>query len=509
MGEQESDRDAGLEATGPALTERAATGIKGLDLILGGGLPRNHTFLLHGKFGSGKSTLAMQFCLAGAARGERVLYLTTTETEAEVGQIASSHGWSLDGVTLRYLDPREMFGEGTQQSVFHPAEIELPRTIEALIAIVQRIQPHRLVIDSLTEIRLLAEGPRWFRHQTLTLKAKLAAMQCTTLLCDDQPELERPGQSILHGVIALDQVAMHYGADRRRLRIVKMRGQSFSEGFHDLKIRTGGMEVYPRLVAAEHRSELEPEELSSGLAELDMMFGGGIDRGTSLLLLGPSGLGKSIVATQFALAAASRGERCAMYLFDERLQTLVARTESLGLGLRAQMHAGMIELQQVDPAELSPGEFAHRVVEATTVQGARFIVIDSLAGYIHAMPDERMLQLHLHELLSYLSQHGVTVLLLLTQHGLPGTTHSAPFDLSYIADSVLLFHAFEHAGELHKAISVYKRRCGPHEKTLRKLDFGPGGILIGAPLRAFQGITTGAPHFTADPSTDAVQSATC
>ncbi len=474
---------------------RAATGIEGLDRVLGGGLPRHHACLVQGDPGSGKTTLGLHFCITGARQGERVLYLTTCESEDEVRQIARSHGWSLDGVAVHYHDARATFGVEPEQSVFHPAEVELPRTIESILSVIDRVDPERLVIDSLSEIRLLAADPRWFRRQVLALKENLAGRQCTTLFCDDRLDPHQPVQSIVHGVIELEQVPPDYGPDRRRLRVVKMRGQTFSSGYHDLTIRTGGIDVYPRLVAAEYRERFEPETLPSGVAELDALFGGGADRGAATLLLGPAGTGKSIVASQFAVAAAERGERTAMYVFDERIQTLLGRARGLGLDLERHLERSTLEIQQIDPAELTVGQFSHTVSRATAERGIRLVILDSLAGYVHAMPSERSLALHLHELLSYLGQQGVTVLMVMAQHGLVGSARRTPFDLSYIADNVLLFHAFEYAGELRKAISVYKRRGGAHEAALRELQFGPEGIRIGEPLRKFHGILTGTPRY--------------
>jgi len=491
-----ADNQGATNLVPPRDSAGADTGIAGLDAVLDGGLPRDHAYLVQGDPGSGKTTLGLHFCLAGVRQGERALYLTTCESEEEIREVARSHGWSLDGVTLHYHDARECLGDEPEQSVFHPAEVELPRTIEALLAVIERVNPQRLVIDSLSEIRLLAADPRWFRRQVLELKEDLAGRQCTTLFCDDRLDPDQPVQSIVHGVIELEQLAPDYGPDRRRLRVAKLRGRPFSSGYHDFRIRTGGIDVYPRLVAAEHRRHVEAETVSSGLPELDHLFGGGADRGTATLLLGPSGTGKSTVASQFALAAARRGERSAVYIFDERIQTLLRRAKGLGLNLEAEVERGLVELRQIDPAELSPGEFSHAVLRAIAERDVRMLVFDSLAGYLHAMPDERLLSVHLHELLSYLSQQAVTVLMVMTMHGLPGNPRHTPFDLSYISDSVLLFHAFEYAGEFRKAISVYKRRSGGHERTLRELQLGPQGIRIGEPLRQFHGILTGTPRFT-------------
>ncbi len=492
----EPNADAGALPPSADQQDPAATGIAGLDAILGGGLPRNRAYLIEGDHGSGKTTLGTHFCVAGAEQGERVLYVTTCESEDEVRQIACSHGWSLEGVTIHYLDARTCLGDDPKQSVFHPTEVEFPKTMEVLHKVIDQVSPQRLVIDSLSEIRLLAANATWFRWQVLALKEDLAGRRCTTLLCDDRlGAAQQPVKSIVHGVIELEQLAVDYGPDRRRLRVAKLRAQPFASGYHDFKIRTGGLVVYPRLVAAEHRHDFLGETVSTGIPPLDAMFGGGVDRGTAVLLLGPSGNGKSIVATQFAVAAADRGERSAMYVFDERVQTLLQRAKGLNLDLQTQCDRGLVEIRQIDPAELTPGEFTDDVRRAILERGVRTVIIDSLAGYAYAMPDERSLTLHLHELLSFLGQQGVTVLMVMTQCGVSGGPRYAPFDLSYIADSVLLFHTFEHAGDMHRAISVFKRRSGPHDSTFHDLRFSSDGVGIGPPLRQYQGLLTGLPHF--------------
>ncbi len=490
-----AEKHEGNGVPSPDVPDLAETGTPGLDAVLGGGLPRRHAYLVQGQHGSGKTTLALQFCMAGARSGERVLYLSTSEPEWEIREIAHSHGWCLDGVTLHYHDPRALLTGETEQSVFRPSEVDLPQAMTALLEVVERAQPQRLVIDSLSEIRLLSLEGRWFRRQIMALKEDLARRQCTALLCDEGPAPDQAVQSIVHGVIELQQLSPDYGPDRRRLRVAKLRGRAYASGFHDFKIVTGSLVLFPRLAAAEHRGGGSPGRLLSGIPELDALLGGGADRGTAILLMGPSGTGKSTVATRFAVAAAERGEHVAMYLFDERIQTLMERAKGLDLGLDENVDGGRIEVRQVDPAELTPGEFGHAVREAFAEREANLVVIDSLAGYAHAMPNEKLLLLHLHELLGFLNQKGVTVLMVMTQHGLPGTAHHVPFDLSYISDSLLMFHAFEFGGELRRAISVYKRRSGAHESSLRELRLGPRGIHIGEPLRQFEGITSGLPRF--------------
>lgn len=475
---------------------RAATGISGLDTILGGGLPRDHAYLVYGEPGCGKTTLCLQFALQGVSQGERVLYLTTSESVAEVREIARSHNWSIDGLEVRYHATGKLLQTESEQSVFHPQEVELPKMIETMLSVVDEIRPDRLVIDSLSEIRALTRDERSYRRQLLALKEYFSARRCTSLVTEQQRAANQPLQSIVHGVIQLEQCPPDYGPERRRLRIQKVRGCVFTSGYHDFNIVTGGIEVYPRLVAAEHRCALETKVCTSGVPELDTLFGGGIQTGEAVLLLGTAGTGKSTVASQYCVTAAERGERSVVYVFDERVETLLARTRGVGIALDSGVEQGLVEIHQVDPAELTPGEFSHMVAEAVTQREARLVIIDSLVGYVHAMPNERLLPVFLHELLSYLSQQGVTVLMVMTLHGLPGTQHQAPFDLSYIADSVLLFNLFEYAGELRKAISVYKRRYGSHETTIRELQFCSDGIRIGQPLQEFHGILTGMPSFT-------------
>lgn len=473
---------------------RARTGITGLDDVLDGGLQRNHTYLVEGLPGSGKTTLGLQFSMEGMRQSERVLYLATSESDEEIRQIARSHGWTLNGITIHHYDARESLGKELEQSVFHPAEVELPRTIETLRSVIDRVNPQRLVIDSLSEIRLLASDPLWFRRQVLALKEYLSSRNCTTLLCDLLQDPGQPVYTIVHGVLTMEHRAPEYGPDRRRLRVSKLRGQSYSSGYHDYKIHTGGIEVYPRLVASEHRRRFQPEAIPSGLPALDSMFGGGADRGTATLLFGPSGTGKSSIACKYVAAAADRGEASAMYIFDERVQTLLSRMEGMGIDLEGYIDGGMVNIRQIDPAELTPGELSHSIRQDVAERGVRLVVIDSLAGYFQAMPNEQLLALHLHELLSYLSQQGVSILLVMTQHGFLSNQRYTPIDISYVSDSVLQFHLFEYAGELRRAISVYKRRSGNHERTIRELQFGPKGIMIGAPLTAFHGILTGIPR---------------
>jgi circadian clock protein KaiC len=482
--------------------ERLATGNDGLDSILEGGFPANRLYLVEGDPGTGKTTLALRFLLEGAARGEPVLYVTLSETKEEISDVAASHGWTLDGVTLYELIPsEESLKAETQYTIFHPSEVEFGETTTAVLAEVERIQPRRVVFDSLSEMRLLARDPLRYRRQILALKQYFAGRQCTVLLLDDRTATASDLQvrSIAHGVVELEQMALDYGAERRRMRVVKLRGSRYRGGFHDFRIETGGVVVYPRLVAAEHRQEFPHEMVTSGVAELDALLGGGLNRGSSTLILGPAGSGKSSIAAQFAAAAAERGERAASFLFDEGVNTYLSRASGLGREMKLLVESGHMSLQQIDPAELSPGEFAHFVRRAVDQDGARVVVIDSLNGYLQAMPDERFLTVQMHELLTYLNQQGVVTLLVLAQHGFMGANMGTPVDVSYLADTVLMLRFFEARGEVHRAISVVKKRTGYHENTIREMRMSGGGIAVGQPLKDFQGVLTGVPTYSKEP----------
>jgi circadian clock protein KaiC len=477
----------------PALV---ATGVEGLDHALGGGLTPHRLYLVEGDPGSGKTTLALRFLLEGAARGERGLYVTLSETKEELEGVARSHGWSLDRLTVCELIPsEESLLPDAQPRMFHPSEVELGETTRQVLAEVQRADPARVVFDSLSEMRLLAQNPLRYRRQILALKQFFTGRRCTVLLLDDKTSeaADLQLQSIAHGVVVLEHLAPEYGAERRRLRVIKMRGAGFRGGYHDFVIRRGGLVVFPRLVAADHRHAFERGTASTGVPAMDALLGGGLDRGTSALLMGPAGCGKSSLALQCVVAAAGRGERSAVFTFDESLGTLLARAEGLGMGLTAHLEAGRVTAQQVDPAEMSPGEFAHQARRAVESGGARLVVIDSLNGYLNAMPDERFLTVQLHELLTYLGQQGAVTLLVVAQHGLLGTGMHSPVDASYLADAVVLLRYFEAAGRLRRAVSVVKKRGGRHEDTLREFRMEPGGLSVGEPLEQFHGILTGTP----------------
>ena len=486
------------QSTGPNSSARTVgSGVDGLDDILGGGFPANHLYLVEGFPGAGKTTLALQFLLAGVHRGERGLYVTLSETAQELRAVADSHGWSLDGIDIYELAPAEVsLAAEDQYTLLHPSEVELGETTRAVLDEVERTDAALVVFDSLSELRLLSRDSLRFRRQVLGLKQFFVGRSCTVILLDDRTVADNDLQlqSISHGVVVLEQLAFDYGSDRRRLRVQKLRGVRYRGGYHDYTIETGGMRVFPRLVASEHHESFGRSRVSSGVAELDALLGGGLDRGGSVLLMGPAGTGKSTLATQYAVATAERGERAAFYTFDESLETLFDRSAGLGLDLRGHVERGQVTAQQVDPAELSPGELVQRVRDCVERDGCRTVVIDSLNGYLNAMPEERFLIIQLHELLSYLGQRGVLTILVAAQHGLIGERMVSPIDVSYLADTVVLLRYFEASGTIRLAISVVKKRSGPHERTIREFGLGPG-IRVGSPLTDFSGVLSGIPDY--------------
>jgi len=481
------------EATPPS----APTGVAGLDDILRGGFPTGRLLLIEGDPGVGKTTLALQFLLEGHRQGERGVYVTLSETREELEMVASSHGWSLDGIELFELTPPDALRGDDQNTLFHPSEVELAETTKAVVDLCARVKPKRLVFDSLSEIRLLAQSPLRYRREVLALKQHFAGRGCTVLLLDDLTGTQADGhlQSLAHGVVTMEKLVPLYGAQRRRLRIAKLRGVDFRGGYHDYVIERGGVVIFPRLVASEHKHEFERGVASSGMPELDAMLGGGLDRGTSALLLGPPGTGKSALSTQWASAAAARGEKVFIYAFDESLATMEARSKSLGIDLPAHEKAGRIVVRQIDPAEVPPGQLTHQVRQAVENEGARMIIIDSLNGYLQAMPDESFLVLQLHELLTYLGRQGVISILVVAQHGLVGASMVSPTDVTYLADTVLLLRHFEAGGTLRKAVSVLKKRTGKHESAIRELRLSDKGITAGEPLTRFRGVLTGVPTY--------------
>lgn len=477
---------------------RVKTGIPGLDDILEDGFPSNHLYLIEGDPGTGKTTLALQFLLEGVKNGEKGLYVTLSESKQELLGVAESHGWSLDQIPIYEMTPpEEELKPEAQYTVFHPAEVELADTVNQVLKQIDAVQPTRVVFDSLSELHMLARDSLRYRRQILGLKRYFSGRNCTALLLDDRTagteDLQL--QSIAHGVVMLQNLGRDYGINRRRLEVRKLRGSRFREGYHDYVIETGGVVVFPRLIASEHKPGHDRHPVTSGVEELDRLWGGGLDSGTSTVLMGPAGCGKSTVSILYAVAAADRGQKAAIFTFDETLATLVYRAEGLGIPVQKHMEAGRLQIRQLDPAEISPGEFVHSIRQLVD-DGAKVVVIDSLNGFMNAMPGEEFLTMQIHELLSYLNQQGVLTFITLAQHGIIGTAMNAPVDISYLADSVLLFRYFEAGGEVKQALSVLKKRSGRHERTIRELSFKQGHIQVGPPLRDFEGVLTGVPRFT-------------
>lgn len=472
--------------------ERASTGIGGLDDVLGGGLPVNHLYMVEGNPGSGKTTLGLQFLREGARQREKGLYVTLSETATELRTVAVSHGWDLEGIEVFELVSAEGLGPEAEQSILHPSEIELGETVRGVIAAVERLKPRRVVFDSLSEMRLLAQSALRYRRQVLALKKFFAAQGCTVLLLDDRAPGNHDQQlhSIAHGVIALEQVIDQYGPERRHLSVVKMRGIKYRGGDHDFSLDTGGLSVFPRLVAAEHREPPAYETVSCGVPRLDALMGGGLTRGCNTLFVGPSGVGKSTTAVACVHAALLRGEKAAYYLFDEGMSSLLGRARAMGLDVVPFRRNGQLEVVPLDPAEVSPGEFAQLVRHAVEQQKAQLVVIDSLNAYLHAMPGGKHLLLQMHELLTYLNHRNVVTLLILGQHGLMGELRT-DVDLSYLSDAILLFRYFEARGQLLKAVSMIKSRTHAHELSIREMRVGPQGLEIGAALTDFEGVLTG------------------
>jgi circadian clock protein KaiC len=468
-------------------------------MILGGGLPSRRLYLLDGSPGTGKTTLALQFLLAGVGRGAPVLYVTLSESREELDEVASSHGWTLDGIDVFELPAEDTEAMRESYTLFHPGEVELQEVVDRVFAAVERSRARLVVLDSLSEMRLLARDPLRFRRQILALKHFFASRGCTVLLLDDKtaPEGDLQLHSLAHGVIQLEHIALEYGAERRRLQVLKLRGRRFLGGYHDFRIRTGGLAVYPRIQRVESTGDARGRPLTSGSPGLDALLGGGLPSGTSILVTGPAGTGKSVLATQYACAAATRGEKVRFYLFDERLGTFALRSEGLGMDVQDLVADGRFSLCQVEPTEWSPGEFAHDVVRAVQ-DGVQMVVIDSINGYLQSMPEERLLSVQVHELLSYLASRGVTSVLTLVQRGIFGNPVDEVADVSYLADSVVLLRYFEVSGTVRQAISVVKKRSGDHERTIRECRVGRGGLHVGQPLHDFQGVLTGVPHYVGD-----------
>lgn len=481
------------------MSSRISTGNRGLDTIIKGGLPKDRLYLVEGSPGAGKTTFALEFLLEGVRRGEPCLYITLSETKEELIAVADSHGWDLTGINLFELaSAEEALGSSRDQSVLYSWEVELGETVKLIEQEVERVNPHRVVFDSLSEMRLLAQDPLRYRRQVLALKQYFTGRNATVLLIDD---LTATGgsrdthlHSLCHGVVTLERLTLDFGPARRRMQVQKMRGVDFIAGYHDLMIRTGGIEIFPRLIAADHVGDFTEGLASSGIPELDTLFGGGPTRGTSTLVTGPAGTGKTSIAMQFVLAACRRGEASTVYQFDERVGTLLSRTGRLEDNLNDYVDSGCLEVRQINPAELSPGEFAMMVRREVEQRGVRMIVIDSLNGYLASMSQEQQLVLQMHELLSYLNQHGVVTFLINPQHGLVGTMATS-INISYVADAVVLIRFFEAEGRIRKAISLLKNRGGAHEDAIRELKIDEQGVRIGDPLTHFRGVLTGTPEY--------------
>jgi circadian clock protein KaiC len=480
-------------AAAPAIPEqkRASTGIAGLDDVLGGGFPANHLYLVEGTPGAGKTTLGLQFLRKGVEAGEKGLYITLSETAGELQTVARSHGWSLDGVEIFQLMTEEGLSPESEQSILHPSEVELGETTRGIMAAVERVKPGRVVFDSLSEMRLLAQNPLRYRRQVLALKSFFATRQCTVLMLDDRsaPQDDLQLHSIAHGVLCVDQEVNGYGPERRRIRVLKMRGIPFRGGEHDCALTTGGLQVFPRLATSEFRGRYDGELVSSGSKELDQLMGGGLARGSNLLFVGPSGVGKTTTAMACARQRLLEGERVAYYLFDESLGTLLMRSRALGMDVQPFLHDGQLEIRTLDPAEVSPGEFAN-MVRHSVERGARTVVIDSLNAYLQAMPGDKHLMLQMHEVLTYLNQRGIVTMLILAQHGVLGDLRG-DIDLSYLSDGILLFRFFEARGSLLKAVSVIKSRTSRHELTIREFRLTEDGVQVGGALSDFEGVMSG------------------
>jgi circadian clock protein KaiC len=481
-----------------AFLPRASTGIAGLDDVLGGGFARNRLHLLEGSPGTGKTTMALQFLLAGARDGETGIYISLAETEQELRDGARSHGWTIgpEVEIFELVPPESVLDPDHHQSLLYSSDLELGETVQRIFQSIERLKPQRVIIDSLSEIRLLAQSSLRYRRQVLALKHYFAQHDSTVIVLDDltTETTDRAVHSIAHSVTHLDQLAPIYGGERRRLRILKCRGQTFRSGYHDFSIETGGIAVFPRLVAAEHRKEHTGKLMKSGIAAVDQLLGGGVTTGSSTLIIGPAGTGKSLLSISYINAAVARGERAALFLFDEELGLLLSRAKGLGIDLEGMRAARKLFIQQMDAAELSPGEFAHRVRSCVDREDIHTVVIDSLNGYQVSMPEEQYLILHLHELLQYLNRQGAATFLTVAQHGMVGEMKQT-IDVTYLADTVILLRYFEALGRVRRAISAVKKRTGSHEDTIREFRITQRGIEVGPALEQFQGVLRGVPTF--------------
>jgi circadian clock protein KaiC len=482
--------------------QRVRTGVSGLDAILGGGLPRDRMYVIEGDPGAGKTTLALQFLLEGKERAEKVLYVTLSETAEELLEVAESHGWSLEGVHLLELGAlSERLDRDAGYTVYHPADVELGETTSRIRAEADRLKPSRVVLDSVSELKILAETNARYRREILGLKQFFAGKQCTVLVLDDRVSRhEQQLQSIAHGVIGLERERREYGDTRRQIHILKMRGVRFRDGAHDFEIKTGGLEVYPRIMSTDPAKDYPPGDMKSGVEEVDALLGGGLDRGSSNLILGPAGCGKTTLCSQFLISALTRGEAVEGFLFEESIRTFLDRATGLGMQFEPYLEAGLLVLHQADAGELSPGELAFMVCQAVDKRNVRVLMIDSLNGYLNVMPSEQFLIVQMHELLLYLGKQGVVTLLVMAQHGMMGSAMLTPIDVSFLADTVVLLRYFEALGEVRQAISVVKKRRSGHERTIREMKLGAGGVIVGEPLRQFEGVLTGVPRYLGNES---------
>ena len=481
--------------------KRLSTGIKGLDTILGGGFPENRLYLIQGEPGTGKTTMAFQFLMEGLRLGEKCLYISFSESREELESVANSHGWNISNLNMLELGSiEEQLKPESQNTVFYPSEVEMNQTTNVLYAEIDRLKPTRVVFDSISEMGMLAETSLRYRRQMLALKQFFSKHFCTVLLLDDLTTgpKDLQVQSIVHGVMSMKKLHPEFGNERRRMNIVKLRGISYLGGYHDYVIKYGGIEIFPRMISSEFEGKENHTKFSSGISELDKLLGGGLDAGTSTLFLGPAGTGKSSLSLQYAYAAAERGEKAIVFTFEESLGTILMRSKSIGMDIKKHLDSGMMKISKIDPAQLSPGEFADRIKMAVLEDNFKVVSIDSLNGYLHAMPQEQFLILQLHELLAFLANQGVATLMVLAQQGMMGHMMNTPIDLTYLADTVVITRYFEASGSVRKAVSVIKHRSGVHETTIREFSFSNKGLEVGKPLTQFKGVLTGVPEFVGE-----------
>lgn len=486
-----------MRSTSPVDSAKAATGITGLDQILDGGLPRNHIYLLEGDTGTGKTTLALQFALTGAAAGETVLYITLTETAQELKQIATSHGWSTDTLHIYEIRPADAVdASSAEQTIFRTSDVELSEVVQSIRAKLAEIKPDRAVFDSMTELHLMAENQLRYRRQLLSLRQALSEINCTALLINNQLFKDNQAiQSLVHGEVNLKQTITDYGNKQRWLSVKKMRGMRYHEGYHDFRILTGGLAVYPRLRVPDEDQPADWSLRSSGSEELDTLLGGGLNTGTSCLIAGQTGTGKSTLLTQYVYSSVQRGEATIAFVFDERRETFLKRAKGLGLDLEPYVEDGLLTLHQTKVEEILLGDFVRQIQKAVTEDEVKLVAIDSLSGFLNTMPPDRFLITQMHALLTYLNQKNVLSLLTLTHHGVVGNITAQDIDVSYLADTLILLRHFEAGGSVRQAISVIKKRHGTHEKSIRELSISDDGVEVGAPLVDFSGVLSGQPRY--------------